>query len=280
MKIVAEIPSSRAAHATAWPWLPALAATTPAARSAGDRLETVLNAPRILNEPVRCKFSAFSTTSRPIRWESMPKPYTGVTRACAPIRSRAARTSASVGVVVVAMWSSFGAGLQSGIGDPEDALKDRIYGAERVELPTLDLVEEPAELRVARDLALQAAACPRRRDREHLGREVPPAALGEPTLGLEPLPVLLDSRPQLLHAVAADRLREDDRRPALVAWPECKRLAHVVHGRRRERVVALVDRDHVRDLHDPRLQRLDRVARAGHEHEHDRVGDRGHADLA
>ena len=35
MKIVAAIPASRAAQATAWPWLPALAATTPAARSAG-----------------------------------------------------------------------------------------------------------------------------------------------------------------------------------------------------------------------------------------------------
>ena len=34
MNTVAVIPSSRAAHATAWPWLPALAAITPAARSA------------------------------------------------------------------------------------------------------------------------------------------------------------------------------------------------------------------------------------------------------
>ena len=30
MKTVAAIPASRAAQATAWPWLPALAATTPA----------------------------------------------------------------------------------------------------------------------------------------------------------------------------------------------------------------------------------------------------------
>ena len=36
------MPSSRAAHATAWPWLPALAAITPAARSAGvERREHV-----------------------------------------------------------------------------------------------------------------------------------------------------------------------------------------------------------------------------------------------
>ena len=42
MKIVAEIPASRAAHATAWPWLPALAATTPAARSASPSVAIVL----------------------------------------------------------------------------------------------------------------------------------------------------------------------------------------------------------------------------------------------
>ena len=42
MKIVAGIPASRAAHATAWPWLPALAATTPARRSASPRVAMVL----------------------------------------------------------------------------------------------------------------------------------------------------------------------------------------------------------------------------------------------
>ena len=33
MRMRAGAPSWRAAHATAWPWFPALAATTPAARS-------------------------------------------------------------------------------------------------------------------------------------------------------------------------------------------------------------------------------------------------------
>ena len=42
----------------------------------------------------------------------------------------------------------------------------------------------------------------------------------------------------------------------------------------------LVDGDHVRDLHDPRLQRLHRVAGAGHQDEQDRVGDADHLDLA
>ena len=69
MKIVAWMPSSRAAQATAWPWLPALAAITPAARSSGESVASLLNAPRILNEPVRWRFSALSTHARPVsRW--------------------------------------------------------------------------------------------------------------------------------------------------------------------------------------------------------------------
>ena len=66
MKIVAWIPASRAAHATACAWLPALTATTPAARSSSESDATQLTAPRILNEPVRWRFSAFSHTSRPV----------------------------------------------------------------------------------------------------------------------------------------------------------------------------------------------------------------------
>ena len=71
MKTVAAIPASRAAHATAWPWLPALAAITPAARSSADRVAIVFTAPRILKAPVRWRFSAFSCTLRPARRESV-----------------------------------------------------------------------------------------------------------------------------------------------------------------------------------------------------------------
>ena len=56
--------------------------------------------------------------------------------------------------------------------------------------------------------------------------------------------------------------------------------AHLVQHRLRRRVIHLVDRDHVGDLHDPGLQRLHRVARAGHEHEQDGVRDPRHLDLA
>jgi hypothetical protein len=44
--------------------------------------------------------------------------------------------------------------------------------------------------------------------------------------------------------------------------------------------IELVDRDHVRDLHDPGLERLHGVPGAGHEHEQDRVGDPDDLDLA
>jgi hypothetical protein len=46
--------------------LPALAATTPAARSASESIAMQLPAPRILKDPVRWRFSALSQTSRPV----------------------------------------------------------------------------------------------------------------------------------------------------------------------------------------------------------------------
>ena len=71
MKIVAGMPASRAAQATACPWLPALAATTPAARSASPSVAIVLYAPRILKEPVRWRFSALRKTWRPVSRENV-----------------------------------------------------------------------------------------------------------------------------------------------------------------------------------------------------------------
>ncbi len=68
---VAGMPASRAAQATAWPWLPALAATTPAARSSSESSAMRLTAPRILKAPVRWRFSALSSTSRPVRRENV-----------------------------------------------------------------------------------------------------------------------------------------------------------------------------------------------------------------
>jgi hypothetical protein len=54
--------------------LPALAATTPQARSASLIVSSLLTAPRTLNDPVRWRFSAFSQTRRPVRRERVSEP--------------------------------------------------------------------------------------------------------------------------------------------------------------------------------------------------------------
>ena len=56
--IVAGTPSDRAAQATPWAMLPALAVTRPPARAAGDASRTALVAPRILNELIGWRFSS------------------------------------------------------------------------------------------------------------------------------------------------------------------------------------------------------------------------------
>src|SRR4051794_4527597 len=146
MKTVAWIPGSRAAQATAWPWLPSVAATAPSPRSTAVSEASVLNAPRTSNQPVRWRSSAFSRTSQPVSRDSVAEPYTGVTRARSPIRSRAASMSAIVGAVLVAK--------------AEHLLKDRTHGAQRVELAPLDLLEQPRQLRIARDRRLEVASRP------------------------------------------------------------------------------------------------------------------------
>ena len=55
--------------------------------------------------------------------------------------------------------------------------------------------------------------------------------------------------------------------------------ADLAHHRVRQRMVGLVDDDDVRDLHHAGLERLDRVAGAGDQHQHDRVGVVDHVDL-
>src|SRR2546421_4554467 len=132
-------PSSRAAHATAWPWLPALAATTPAASSSGSRLESFVYAPRTLNEPVRCRFSALRLPGLAASRDSVSEGKTGVTRATPASRSRARSISGRPGAVVVA------------IVDPEHLLEYLPYGGERVELACLHLGEQPPQLGVVAD---------------------------------------------------------------------------------------------------------------------------------
>src|SRR4051812_43316332 len=150
------MPASRAAHATAWPWFPALAATTPAARCSAERVAMRLTAPRILNAPVRWRFSAFSSTSRPASRDSVSDGKTGVTRAIPAMRARAASMSARLGTVLV---------------DTKDLLHDVAYGGERVELPRPDGVQQPLELGIARHRRLQMALCPGGGHGEHFAAE-------------------------------------------------------------------------------------------------------------
>ena len=51
-------PASRAAHATPCAMFPALAVTTPSRSSSGDVCRIAFVAPRILNEPIGCRFSS------------------------------------------------------------------------------------------------------------------------------------------------------------------------------------------------------------------------------
>src|SRR5260370_40186454 len=95
-------------------------------------------------------------------------------RVCGAIRSRAARMSASVGVVVVVA-----------IGDVEDGAKDCTDSAQRVEFSALDRVEEPPQLGISDHGALEMPPRPSRRDSENLGREMLPATLLEQSPGLE-----------------------------------------------------------------------------------------------
>src|SRR5438105_12437742 len=65
--MVAAIFSMRAAAATPWAWLPEENATTPPRRAPGGIEDSLLKAPRNLNDPVRCSISGFRKTFVPVR---------------------------------------------------------------------------------------------------------------------------------------------------------------------------------------------------------------------
>ena len=162
----------------------------------------------------------------------------------------------------------------------EHLLKDLTHRRERVEFPLLHRTEEAPQLGVVLHRLLDATPRAGGGDLEDLAREVAPAALLELAFRLEPAAVLGDLLPERVEALAAHRLGEDDRGPPPFARPERQHLPHLVQHRLRQRMIHLVDGDHVGDLHDPGLQRRDRVAGPRHQREHDRVRDREHADLA
>src|SRR4051812_16303214 len=86
------MPSCRAPAASAWPWLPALAATTPPAQESPSAASLAAT-PRTLNEPVRWRFSALSTTVPPARSLNVRVDSIGVRRATPSTAGRAALTS-------------------------------------------------------------------------------------------------------------------------------------------------------------------------------------------
>ena len=275
MKTVAAIPASRAAHATAWPWLPALAATTPALRSSDVREWIVLTAPRILKAPVRCRFSAFNWIVRPASRDSVSEGYTGVTRAIPSMRPasrldvgerRGCRPGLHARPVLVL--------------DPVHVLEDLTDGRERVELAGLDAGEQLRELGLLRHRRLQVRLRPARRRGEHLAGQVLPPPLLEQSLRLEEASVLLDLGPELGNVLASHGLRQDDRRSPRALAVEREDRADLVQHRLRGGVIHLVDGDDVGDLHDPRFQCLDGVAGAGHQHQQHRIRDPDHLDLA
>ena len=99
---------------------------------------------------------------------------------------------------------------------------------------------------------------------------------------LHPGPVLVERLDHLVDALAARGDGLDDRRPPAPgprASPRPEHVAQVADGGVGAVAVGLVDHEHVGDLQDAGLRRLDAVAHAGRE-QHDRgVGQRGDLDL-
>src|SRR4051812_30867650 len=87
-------PRVRAACAHAQPWLPALPAVTPRAQRS-PRAASLFSAPRILNDPVRWRFSAFRTTAALVESLSVCDGSTGVWRTTSATAARARAMSAA-----------------------------------------------------------------------------------------------------------------------------------------------------------------------------------------
>ncbi len=119
------------------------------------------------------------------------------------------------------------------------------------------------------DRALDLAARTRGRGGDHLAGEV--AHAGAARARRRPRARRGARRcalPQRVDALTTNRLGEDDRRPPRRVRIERDHAADVVLQSPSPRLIHLVDRDHVGDLHDPGLQRLHRVSRARHQDEH------------
>ena len=99
--ITAGAPTMRAPAATAWPWLPDEKATKPLFRFSSGVDRILFNAPRILNEPVFCSGSAFTSTLAPASSSSIAEARSGV-RTMRPARRSAARRMEAISIGVMA----------------------------------------------------------------------------------------------------------------------------------------------------------------------------------
>ena len=143
-----------------------------------------------------------------------------------------------------------------------------------IEPAGVHLVEQRAQLGVGLEGGVEPAAGLSDGHGDDLVLDVL-APLGvEPAVALQEGAVVEDGLPQRLGAFALERLGLDDRHAPLAVAVEREHRADLGSHRPRGRVVGLVDDDDVGDLHDARLERLDRVARPRLQHEDDRVGDR------
>src|SRR3546814_901424 len=106
MQTTARIPCCLAAWATALPWLPVEAATTPHCRCDGDKRATALVAPRNLKLPVVWWDSIFRWTGTPASADKLGECAMGV-RSTKPARlCRARKTSFRQRVVIGALCGS------------------------------------------------------------------------------------------------------------------------------------------------------------------------------
>src|SRR5271154_4621864 len=85
-----------AAAATPWAWLPDENATTPPPRAAIGIDDSLLKAPRNLNDPVRCSISGFRKTRVPTRSSRAGDDNSGVRTANGAITVAAASISAEL----------------------------------------------------------------------------------------------------------------------------------------------------------------------------------------
>src|SRR5712691_4897284 len=116
------------------------------------------------------------------------------------MRRRASSISASVGV-------------RSSVAKFEHPLKYLPNRRQGIQLPPLHLVEQPLQLRVALDRALQMRLRPSRCNREDLPGEVLAPALLQSSIRFEVGAMSRDLLPEGVYVVAAQGLGEHDRWP-------------------------------------------------------------------